>query len=512
MIGRSRFAFQCKRQLMMVAHASSVAAPMQQTTPRPYTDIPGPKPLPLIGNAWRFLPFIGTFNTSDMMAWCTDLRTMYGDIVRLSGLPGRKDMVFVYNPDDIENVLRNEGPWPERIVLDSMQYYRSHVRADFFKGNQGLANENGEKWHQARTIVNQPMMQPRVAKQYVPKIDQVAIDFVQRMKELRNEQNELPADFKNELHKWALESIALVALDTRLGCLEPNLAPDSDPQRMIHAAIAIFQCAFDLDMKIPIWKLLSTPTWRNFVKQCDAFVEIALKYVEHAQQSMQSEASTEDMSVLQNILQRDPDPKRAVVMAIDIMVAGIDTTSNTAAFLMYHLAKNPEKQERLFEELCKIMPDTEQPITPQMLDEMKYLKACQKEAMRLSPIGGGTERTSVREMVLSNYVVPKGVEVMLLSGVIGRLDQYFPDADKFIPERWLRGPSQHKNHPFVYLPFGFGPRQCVGMRFANLELETLVARVFRDYRLEWHHDDMKYASQLLNMAASPLQYTMINRV
>jgi cytochrome P450 len=59
------------------------------------------------------------------------------------------------------------------------------------------------------------------------------------------------------------------------------------------------------------------------------------------------------------------------------------------------------------------------------------------------------------------------------------MEKYYPEADKFIPERWLKNEAQYnkKTHPFVTMPFGFGPRMCIGRRFAELEIETLVTKV-----------------------------------
>jgi cytochrome P450 len=63
--------------------------------------------------------------------------------------------------------------------------------------------------------------------------------------------------------------------------------------------------------------------------------------------------------------------------------------------------------------------------------------------------------------------------------MMSTLDKYYPEAEKFIPERWLKNDLQHskKTNPFVTMPFGFGPRMCVGRRFAELEIETLVTKV-----------------------------------
>jgi cytochrome P450 family 49 subfamily A len=70
-----------------------------------------------------------------------------------------------------------------------------------------------------------------------------------------------------------LAAIAFVALDTRLGCLEPNLDPDSEPQLMINSLQTQINCVYKMEMKLPLWKYVSTPTWRKFVKASDIFAE-----------------------------------------------------------------------------------------------------------------------------------------------------------------------------------------------------------------------------------------------
>lgn len=127
----------------------------------------------------------------------------------------------------------------------------------------------------------------------------------------------------------------------------------------------------------------------------------------------------------------------------------------------------------------------------------------------------------------------------MFNGTLYVDDAHYPQADRFIPERWLRDETAkcpvrraHETHPFVYLPFGHGARACPGMRFANMEMETLIARVdsslfimqfdlfiipFRslqvllDYKLEWKQPDMTFNSQFLQSPASPLKLTLLDR-
>lgn len=91
----------------------------------------------------------------------------------------------------------------------------------------------------------------------------------------------------------------------------------------------------------------------------------------------------------------------------------------------------------------------------------------------------------------------------------------FPQCDKFIPERWLKNisqsaecPSAKTAHPFSYMPFGFGPRACIGKRFAEMEVEIMLARILRQYRLEWNYPPIKYVSALIEVPASELKFKL----
>lgn len=102
---------------------------------------------------------------------------------------------------------------------------------------------------------------------------------------------------------------------------------------------------------------------------------------------------------------------------------------------------------------------------------------------------------------------------------LARCGSQFPRADEYLPERWLkqRGSladrqidnadiSSTNAHPFAYMPFGFGPRTCIGRRFAELEIEVFTSKLIRDYKVEWKHGDMKFDSKMINFPVNPLRY------
>jgi cytochrome P450 family 12 len=94
-------------------------------------------------------------------------------------------------------------------------------------------------------------------------------------------------------------------------------------------------------------------------------------------------------------------------------------------------------------------------------------------------------------------------------------NEYFPKSSEYLPERWLKNiePSEcpvgkGKAHPFKYVPFGFGPRACIGKRFAELEIETLVMRLVREFKIEWKQPDLTFDTGLVTFAVDDLKFKL----
>lgn len=103
-----------------------------QTNAKPYEEVPGPKPLPILGNTWRMFPVIGQYEIGDVAAISQIFYDKYGEITRLTGLIGRPDLLFVYDVNEIERLYRQEGPTPFRPSMPCLVKYKSEVRKDFF--------------------------------------------------------------------------------------------------------------------------------------------------------------------------------------------------------------------------------------------------------------------------------------------------------------------------------------------------------------------------------------------
>lgn len=134
---------------------------------------------------------------------------------------GRKDMIMSYDPEVFEKIFRTEGPIPDRMSLETFDYYRKHVRPDLFSKTGGLLTEHGEKWLDARSKVNPVLLQPKTVRMYIEKTDHVVMDLIEQIRNIRDPKSlEVPNTFGQSLKCWALESIGVIALDERLGALK----------------------------------------------------------------------------------------------------------------------------------------------------------------------------------------------------------------------------------------------------------------------------------------------------
>ncbi|KAF8782786.1 putative cytochrome P450 49a1 like protein [Argiope bruennichi] len=457
---------------------------------RPFEEIPGPKPLPLLGNLHRYMPVIGS---------------------------------------------------------------------------------NGEAWHHIRTRSQVPMLRPEIMKTYLPQMNVIADDLIRRMRLLRQPNHQVPK-LIDEFFKWALESVTYILFNERMGCLDDNVSPDSMSQKYIQAVNQFFQLSAKVELaSIPIWRFYPSlsPSYQKLKKVHDFFFERAMQYVQSKMKDWRKKRDSKSMSLMEKLilrgsprdasimavdamaagidtevittfrramqyvqskmkdLEKERDsksmslmeklilrgsPRDASIMAVDAMAAGIDTTSLTTAYVLRNLAANPEKQKKLQEEIDRIVPN-KTPLTVDGLNQLSYLRACVKESMRLYPTVQGTSRTLDRDIVLSGYRIPANTQLTLNYNVSSTQEKYFKDAEKYIPERWLKTATGQREdrEAFAFVPFGFGPRMCIGRRIAELEMFTLLTKIMQNFWVENKDDDLQIRFQLVLMISSPLKYEFYDR-
>jgi len=165
--------------------------------------------------------------------------------------------------------------------------------------------------------------------------------------------------------------------------------------------------------------------------------------------------------------------------------AGFETSATTMSFCLYELALNLDIQDRLRNEIDTVLKKREGSVTYEDIQEMKYLDKVISETLRKYPPLGilNRECTKRYEIPGTNVILEKGIQVVIPTMGMHYDPQYFPEPEKFDPERFSEEAKSTRHH-YAYLPFGEGPRICIGMRFGLLQTKVGLVSALSKY--EFH--------------------------
>ncbi|KAM9857432.1 cytochrome P450 3A56-like isoform 2-T3 [Aulostomus maculatus] len=165
--------------------------------------------------------------------------------------------------------------------------------------------------------------------------------------------------------------------------------------------------------------------------------------------------------------------------AMMFLFAGYETSSSSLTFLAYNLATNPHVMTKLQEEVDSTFPN-KAPVQYQALMQMDYLDSVINESLRLYPIAPRLERVNKATVEINGIVIPKGMVVLVPTWPLHRDPEYWPEPEEFKPERFSKN-NKDTIDPYTYMPFGAGPRNCIGMRFALLMMKLAVVEIVQRY-------------------------------
>nr|KAG5711370.1 hypothetical protein BaRGS_006067 [Batillaria attramentaria] len=490
----------------------------------------------------------------------TERYRTYGGLMR-EKLAGRTRL-HVFDPEHVRAVYRQEGKWPLiEPLVETTQLYREQAHH-----SPGLGNTNGEEWYRLRSAVHQLMMRPKEVAAYLPMVDGVAMDFVQRLCDIMDKRGHVP-DLAVEVSKWNLETASAIAFHDRKHFMTIN---SHKAELWIKANTTIMRESGKLRYKLPLYRYLPTSSWRKVVKaedyltkygvgscqglwcqryeecvelipECQQMVEDALQRLAFAEQNGQ--LTDNDQFRFMRGLLASPALNRSdiVTLTLSLFTDGLPSTVPSVLSVLYCLATNPEAQFRLHRELDDLVSPGS-PLTSDVMNKLTYLKACVKETLRLFPVTLEISRVCPKDAVIGDYKIPEGTCIKLNGFVAHRDPAYFPDPDEFRPERWLRTSGNHDlalqreepgedqgqraasdeegqgqtgkqgqpdltTHPYRFIPFGHGPRMCPGRRIAEQDLHVVTARLLHHFFVDWHGDQMGQKFETLMRPDCPLDFS-----
>ncbi|MBD2611072.1 MAG: cytochrome P450 [Nostoc sp. ZfuVER08] len=174
--------------------------------------------------------------------------------------------------------------------------------------------------------------------------------------------------------------------------------------------------------------------------------------------------------------------KELIAQAVLLLFAGHDTTTTMLTWLCLELARHPEVLQRAREEQLKFADASS--VTLEQLGQMPYLDQVLWEVERLRPSVGAGFRGVVKEFEFKGFHVPAGWQLCYAIALTHRLPEIYSQPERFDPDRFSPQRQEHKQYPFSLVGFGGGPRVCIGIAFAKMEMKIIAAHLLRSYDWE----------------------------
>jgi cytochrome P450 family 3 subfamily A len=189
-----------------------------------------------------------------------------------------------------------------------------------------------------------------------------------------------------------------------------------------------------------------------------------------------------DSEALKNVIEKKLDESEILAQCSLFFIAGYETTATTLSFCSYELALHPDIQERLYEEIKSVFDENGE-IPYEILSKLPFLDSIISETLRLHPPVMKLIREAMEDIDLDNFNVKiqKGVIAEIPVYAIHHDPEFYENPLLFNPDRFMPE-NRSKITPYTYLPFGAGPRNCIGMRFALLEAKLALAKITRKFR------------------------------
>ncbi|XP_011315522.1 cytochrome P450 4C1 [Fopius arisanus] len=464
---------------------------------------PGPPALPFIGNAHAFVG-----STEDILKKTTELYDMYPSPLRF--WLGSRLFFGVCEPEQLKIVFTS----PKTIEKEDLYKF-----ARPWLGT-GLFTAPASKWRVHRKLIL-PTFNPRILESFVEVFAQQSDIMVRQMKvEIDGDE----FDVFNYISLCTLDIICETAMGVTM-----KAQTEGDPT-YVESAKKIFEIFYTRMFKVwlhPDIIFNNTQLGKDQRKCIEYLHGLTNDVIKKKKQEMESghqiientkprkafldflmELSHEGTKFTDEELREEVDT---------MMIAGNDTTASVNAFVMLMLGNFPDVQERCYQELVTIYGDNinnETTITHEDLHKMEYLERTIKETLRLFPVGPVLVRHVSEDLDIGDQVLPRDSSVVIGILKMHRNEKYWPEPLKFDPDRFL--PEEvAKRHPYSFVPFSAGPRNCIGVRYAMMAMKTLIATVLRHYVIKKDRiveiEDIKLKADVMLKPVEPISVKIERR-
>lgn len=432
---------------------SSLAAATAQAMPGP--------------SVWQTVGCISAFR-ADPLAFLQDMHRRYGDTVRL---PLGVTIVSVLHPDGVRQVLQEN----HRNYEKGKDYERLEVLL-----GKGLLTSNGATWKRHRRLAQPAFHKQRLggfARTMVYKTQQ----RIAMWRRACTAGQELRVDLHAEMMALTLEIVGECLFSTDLSAATGEIGLS------LGEVLRMSNDYMNALVPPPLW--LPTRFARRFRKEL-AILDHAVKQLIGARlQAAQDPAEPaagpgEDLLGMLVAAHQQPEADGDAALSVQelrdevmtLLLAGHETTANALTFAFLLLAQNPAAAQPLHQELESALSGRAAGLSD--LPALEYTKQVAEETLRLYPPAWAVGRRAIAGDQLGGYPIAAGTHVLLSPILTQRDARFFPEPLRFLPQRFTRKESSQRPGG-AYFPFAAGPRQCIGLGFAMMELQLVLATLLQ---------------------------------
>ena len=440
------------------------------------TRLPGPPPKVYSGN-YSEIPKLG------YMDCVTQWMQKYGStFICYFGI---KPVIMTVDMEIIKSVMvKNFDSFVNRLYLPVL------IRKGDVESIEGM---HGDEWRRVRRILT-PTFSSKKLRMMSPLIQESCERLRNKMAAVSD------TDSSVDVREWFGKFTMEVILATAFG---RDISTDNDKENSLtRAAASVFQSLTSgstqdsekmltilshFPWSVPFLTLLARRT--KFARDFDYLEETALKLIQDRQNTMATTGSTA-RDLLQLMLEAHDENAETessgylsndeiVAEIVAFMLAGYDTTSNALSYTAYLLALNPMIQDRLVREINEYYDVNPDSSLYDAAESIEYVTMVLYESLRMYPPAPRTSRDCNQTCAVTDkLIIEKGVSFNFPIFLLHRNPEYWPNPDQFDPERF--NPNEHSYPTFAFLPFGEGPRNCIGKRLALLEAKMTLVAIFKE--------------------------------
>nr|AAB71161.1 cytochrome P450 [Drosophila melanogaster]AAB71162.1 cytochrome P450 [Drosophila melanogaster]AAB71163.1 cytochrome P450 [Drosophila melanogaster]AAB71164.1 cytochrome P450 [Drosophila melanogaster]AKD43094.1 Cyp4d1-RA [Drosophila melanogaster] len=478
--------------------------------------MPGPPVLPLVGHGHHF---IGK-PPHEMVKKIFEFMETYSKDQVLKVWLGPELNVLMGNPKDVE------------VVLGTLRF---NDKAGEYKAlepwlKEGLLVSRGRKWHKRRKIIT-PAFHFKILDQFVEVFEKGSRDLLRNMEQDRLKHGDSGFSLYDWINLCTMDTICETAMGVSINA--QSNADSEYVQAVKTISMVLHKRMFNILYRFDLTYML-TPLARAEKKALNVLHQFTEKIIVQRREELIREGSSQESSnddadvgakrkmafldiLLQSTVDERPLSNLDIREEVDtFMFEGHDTTSSALMFFFYNIATHPEAQKKCFEEIRSVVGnDKSTPVSYELLNQLHYVDLCVKETLRMYPSVPLLGRKVLEDCEINGKLIPAGTNIGISPLYLGRREELFSEPNSFKPERFDVVTTAEKLNPYAYIPFSAGPRNCIGQKFAMLEIKAIVANVLRHYEVDFVGDSSEppvLIAELILRTKEPLMFKVRERV